>query len=109
AIVVLSIGVMALVGSSALATRMIGRGNVSSRVTQVANARAELLRAYAAQQPACANAAIANGNATTGSITESWTVANGATSFTRDVTLTLTYKVPRGTRSDQMVFTLYCK
>ena len=42
AVVVLSVGVMALVGSSALATRMIGRGNMSSRVTQVANARAEL-------------------------------------------------------------------
>jgi prepilin-type N-terminal cleavage/methylation domain len=48
AVVVLSVGVMALVGSSALATRMIGRGNKSTEVVQVATARAELLRTYAA-------------------------------------------------------------
>jgi prepilin-type N-terminal cleavage/methylation domain-containing protein len=110
AVIVLSIGVMALVGSSALATRMIGRGNISSRVTQVASARAELLRAYAAQtSPGCTNAAVANGNAVTNGITESWTLLGNPGDFTRDVLLALTYRVPRGTRSDTMMITLYCK
>ena len=110
AVIVLSIGVMALVGSSALATRMIGRGNISSRVTQVASARAELLRAFAAQtSPGCTNPAVANGNAVTNGITESWTLLGNPGDFTRDVLLALTYRVPRGTRSDTMMITLYCK
>jgi len=110
AVIVLSVGVMALVGSSALATRMIGRGNVSSRVTQVANARAELLRAYAAQtSPGCTNGNVASGNAVTKGITESWELKGNAGDFTRDVVMTFTYTVPGGTRSDVMVITLYCK
>ena len=110
AVIVLSIGVMALVGSSALATRMIGRGNMSTRVTQVATARAELLRAYAAQtSPGCTNANVASGNAVTDGVTESWVLGGAAGDFTRDVTMTFTYRVPSGTRSDVMVITLYCK
>lgn len=110
AVIVLSVGVMALVGSSALATRMIGRGSVSTRVTQVANARAELLRAYAAQtSPGCTNANVVNGNAVTNGITEAWSLGGNPGDFTRDVTMTFTYQVPRGTRSDVMVITLYCK
>lgn len=110
AVIVLSVGVMALVGSSALATRMIGRGNMSSRVTQVANARAELLRAYAAQtSPGCTNANVASGNAVTSGVTEAWVLGGNAGDATRPVTMTFTYQVPRGTRSDVMVITLYCK
>jgi len=110
AVVVLSIGVMALVGSSAMATRMIGRGNMSSRVTQVANARAELLRAYAAQtSPGCTNPNVASGNAVTNGVTEAWVVGAAAADGTRPVTMTFTYTVPGGTRSDVMVITLYCK
>jgi general secretion pathway protein I len=110
AVIVLSVGVMALVGSSALATRMIGRGSMSTRVAQVANARAELLRAYAAQtSPGCTNAKVASGNAVTDGITETWTLGGNPGDFTRDVTMTFTYRVPRGTRSDVMVITLYCK
>jgi prepilin-type N-terminal cleavage/methylation domain-containing protein len=110
AVVVLSVGVMALVGSSALATRMIGRGSMTSQVAQVASARAELLRTYAAQtSPGCTNGNIANGSATTSRISESWTVGGAAGDATRDVTMTFTYKVPGGTRSDVMMITLYCK
>jgi prepilin-type N-terminal cleavage/methylation domain-containing protein len=110
AVIVLSVGVMALVGSSALATRMIGRGSMSTRVTQVANARAELLRAYAAQtSPGCTNGNVASGNATTDGITESWTLGGLAGDATRNVTMTFTYRVPSGTRTDAMVITLYCK
>lgn len=110
AVIVLSVGVMALVGSSALATRMIGRGKLSSRVTQVANARAELLRAYAAQtSPGCTNGNVASGNAVTNGVTERWVLNGAAGDFTRDVTMSFTYAVPGGTRTDVMVITLYCK
>ena len=80
AVVVLSVGVMALVGSSALATRMIGRGNKSSEVAQVALARAELLRAYAAQtSPGCTNAAVKSDSSTTATgIGEKWVLLGAA-------------------------------
>jgi len=111
AVVVLSIGVMALVGSSALATRMIGRGSRSSEVTQVALARAELLRAYAAQtSPGCTNAAVKSDSSTTASgIGEKWILLGAAGDNTRDVRMTFSYRVPSGTRTDTMMITLYCK
>ena len=116
AVIVLSVGVMALVGSSAMATRMIGRGGVSTQVTQVALARAALLRAYAAStSPGCTNANVANGTATTpispgsGQITETWELTGNAGDATRDVRMMFTYRVPSGTRTDTMMITLYCK
>jgi prepilin-type N-terminal cleavage/methylation domain-containing protein len=113
AVIVLSIGVMALVGSSAMATRMVGRGGMSTQVTQVALARADLLRAYAAStSPGCTNANVANGTATSGPnnrITETWQVTGNAGDPVRDVRMMFTYPVPRGTRTDTMMITLYCK
>jgi prepilin-type N-terminal cleavage/methylation domain-containing protein len=113
AVIVLSIGVMALVGSSAMATRMVGRGGMSTQVTQVALARADLLRAYAAStSPGCTNANVANGTANSGSngrITETWQLTGNAGDPMRDVRMMFTYRVPRGTRTDTMMITLYCK
>jgi prepilin-type N-terminal cleavage/methylation domain-containing protein len=111
ALIVLSVGVMALVGSSALATRMIGRGAKTSEVTQVAMARAELLRAYAAQtSPGCTNANVkTDSNTTASGIGEKWVLLGAAGDFTRDVRMTFSYRVPRGTRTDTMMITLYCK
>ena len=110
AVIVLTVGVMALVGSSALATRMIGRGNKSTEVVQVATARAELLRTYAAAtSPGCTNANVSSGSDTTGGIIGTWALQGNAGDATRDVVMTYTYRVPRGTRSETMVITLYCK
>jgi prepilin-type N-terminal cleavage/methylation domain-containing protein len=110
AIIVLSVGVMALVGSSALATRMIGGSKESSVVAQVASARGELLRTYAAQTtPGCGNASVANGTATTAGVSESWQLGGAAGDPTRDVVMTFTYQTPRGQRSVTSTITLYCK
>jgi hypothetical protein len=85
---------------------------MSSQVTQVASARAELLRAYAAQtSPGCTNANVksdTNFSATTG-ITERWTLLGNPGDPTRDVNMRFTYRVPRGTRTETMMITLYCK
>ena len=111
AVVVLSVGVMALVGSSALATRMIGRGNKSTEVVQVATARAELLRTYAAAtSPGCTDAKVkTDSNTTASGIGEKWVLLGNAGDLTRDVRLTFSYRVPKGTRTDTMMITLYCK
>jgi prepilin-type N-terminal cleavage/methylation domain-containing protein len=112
AVIVLSVGVMALVGSSALATRMIGRGNKSTEVVQVATARAELLRTYAAAtSPGCTDGVNVktDSNTTASGIGEKWVLLGNAGDLTRDVRLTFSYRVPKGTRTDTMMITLYCK
>jgi type IV pilus assembly protein PilV len=111
AIVVLSVGVMALVSSSAMATRMIGRGGVSTQVSQVAVARADRLRAYAAStSPGCTDATkVKSDTATTSGITEKWELLGAAGDNTRDVRMMFTYRVPKGTRTDTVMITLYCK
>ncbi|HET6345602.1 MAG TPA: prepilin-type N-terminal cleavage/methylation domain-containing protein, partial [Myxococcota bacterium] len=54
AVVVLGIGVLALVGSSAMVTRMIGRGQMGTRAAQVASKRLDSLRIVAyATTPRC--------------------------------------------------------
>ena len=108
AVTVLSVGVMALVGSSAMATRMIGRGRESTRVGQVATARSEWLRQVAAStSPPCG--LLTNGTSTSDGITEQWQIQALTLSGTRDVNLMYSYKVPRGTRTDTMRITLLCK
>ena len=47
AIVILSVGVLGLISTSALVTRMIGRGNITTKATQQAQTRLEILRQQA--------------------------------------------------------------
>ena len=110
AMIVLSVGVMALVGSSAMATRMIGRGRESTQVGQVATMRAEWLRQIAAAtSPPCGSALLKDSTFATNGITQQWQVLGAAGDRTRDVRLMYSYKVPRGTRTDTMTLTLLCK
>jgi type II secretion system protein I len=110
AMTVLSIGVMALVGSSAMATRMIGRGRESTQVSQVATARAEWLRQVAAStSPPCGSPNLTDGTVASNGITQQWQVQPLSPSGTRDVRLIYSYRVPRGTRADTMTLTLLCK
>ena len=76
AIVVLGIGIVALVGSSAMVTRMIGRGKVETLAAQAASRRVEILRLAAnSTTPRCTAAGFANGGPVTANgVTESWTV-----------------------------------
>ena len=109
AILVLSVGVLALVGSSAMATRMIGRG---ARLTEVANqvrSRAEALRREAAATtPRCGR--LADGSAgSPGPVLERWTVLGAAGDAAQDVRLTLDYRVPGGSRTDTVTLTLDCR
>lgn len=110
AVTVLSIGVMALVGSSAMATRMIGRGRESTQVGQVATARAEWLRQVASStSPPCGSPNLTDGTVASNGITEQWQVQALSPSGTRDVRMMYSYTVPRGTRTDTMTLTLLCK
>jgi prepilin-type N-terminal cleavage/methylation domain-containing protein len=109
AIVLLTVGVMALVGSSAMATRMIGRGGRATEVAHVAGSRAEVLRRVAAgTTPRCGG--LADGTAGwPGGVVERWMVLGAAGDPARDVRLTLDYRVPGGNRTDTFTLSLDCR
>jgi prepilin-type N-terminal cleavage/methylation domain-containing protein len=116
AVVLLTIGVMALVGSSALVTRMIGKGKESTIAVQVATARFEKLRTIAASNPTPCSAAagFVSGSASaspyTAGVSEAWTVGPAPAAGTgRDVTVYVTYRNNRGTVTDTLTTTFLCK
>jgi prepilin-type N-terminal cleavage/methylation domain-containing protein len=92
AVMILGVGVMALAGSSAVVTRMIGRGKSSGRSAQVALSRFETLR-QAARSTAtrCTAVNFVSGSQTTAGLSERWIV--GATGDPRPVKVIVT--VPR--------------
>jgi prepilin-type N-terminal cleavage/methylation domain-containing protein len=99
AVTVLGIGIVALAGSSALVTRMVGRGAITTRAAEVGSRRLEMLRMYAlSTSPKCTSGSFANGTAAAGSagvsgVSEAWTVAGAGTEKT--VTVTVTYSTGR--------------
>jgi len=77
AMLVLIIGATALVGSSGLVSRQIGRGRAISTATQVAVQRLETLRRAANRRTSvggarCLHASFASGTATTRGMSEAW-------------------------------------
>lgn len=110
AVVLLTIGVMALVSGSAMTSRMIGRGRNSTMVAQVATSRGDVLRRMAASTtPGCTSGALADGIDTTGHIVEQWDLQGVPGDNARDVIMSFAYRTSRGPRTDTMVITLYCK
>jgi prepilin-type N-terminal cleavage/methylation domain-containing protein len=99
AIVVLGVGIVALVGGSAMATRMIGRGKVETRAAQVASGRMEALRmAASSSTPRCTGPAFSSGGpATHDGVTESWVVPSAGK--LRLVRVTVTYLTVHGPRA----------
>ena len=109
AVILLGVGVMALVSSSAMATRMIGRGKESTMAAQVGSARIEALRQLAAStDPNCTAAAFKSDSLTDASshVKARWVVPNAGT--TRNVTLFLTYRAARAQVTDTGYTTIYC-
>ena len=100
AVIVLVIGVVALVASSASSTRMIGRGRSSTRAVQAATARMEIIRANAYRtSPDCTALANGSDSASTGVVT-TWTITGTGTP--RTVRVISTYRVPGRSRADTL-------
>jgi prepilin-type N-terminal cleavage/methylation domain-containing protein len=109
AVVLLAVGVMALVGSSAMVTRMVGRGRVSTLAGQLATARVERLRQIATSTPApCTSADWKNGSEVSGMINEKWEILDNAGN-SRRVLITLSYPVARGVAVDTLFTRILCK
>jgi prepilin-type N-terminal cleavage/methylation domain-containing protein len=101
AMMVLIIGATALVGSSGLVSRQIGRGRSISMATQVATQRLETLRRAANRRTSvggnrCQHASFASGTATTLGMSESWGIVSAGGTL-RSVVDTVTYGRTSGT------------
>jgi prepilin-type N-terminal cleavage/methylation domain-containing protein len=107
AIVILTIGTVAMVGSSSSVTRMIGRGKVETRAAQAASRRMESLRLVADAPPRCTGAGFRSGGPViSGGMTESWQVPG--TGKLRHVRVTVTYLTIRGPRTAVLETRMAC-
>jgi prepilin-type N-terminal cleavage/methylation domain-containing protein len=99
AIIVLGVGIVALAGSSAMVTRMIGRGKAETHAAEAAARRIEILRHTAySTSPRCTAPGFASGGPVlTNGVTESWSVP--ASGKIRKVRVTVSYLTIRGSRS----------
>jgi len=108
AIVILSIGLLALAQTSGTVSRMIGRGKQDTAASLVAQRRLETLRQTAASTtPKCTSLAGGSASGANGS-TESWTVAVSGSGDSRDVAVTVDYRIGRGTRTVVIQSVLGC-
>jgi prepilin-type N-terminal cleavage/methylation domain-containing protein len=107
AMTILAIGVVALAGSSASVTRMIGRGKIDTRAAQLATQQVEALRATAySTTPRCT--ALVNGADTTDNVMLSWTVAVSASGTGRDLNVSASYNTVRGAHTEVLTTYIEC-
>jgi prepilin-type N-terminal cleavage/methylation domain-containing protein len=108
AVTILSLGVMALAGSSAAVTRMIGRGKFDTRAAQLATRRIEALRVTAYSTTPRCTALASGGPWDTVNVSVSWTVAMAASGTGRDVTVSASYDTPRGLKTEVLTTYIEC-
>ncbi len=108
AIVILSVGLLALAGATANVTRMIGHGKWATVASQVAMQRLENVRRVAySTSPACTSSALIGGSATLGSgVSETWSITGSGN--TRQVLLAVTYPGAVRTTTDTITTILRC-
>lgn len=115
AVTVLGVGLVALAGSSALVTRMIGRGQMATRAGEVASRRLEMLRMYAlSTSPRCTSGSFVAGTTAAGDVgigvsgvSESWTITANGTE--RTITETVSYRTAKGqTKSESFTTVIKC-
>jgi Tfp pilus assembly protein PilV len=108
ALVVFSVGILALVGSAALTSRMVGWGRHSTRVGQVAAARIEWLRHVASSTvPACNGAEWRSDSAAGPGFSERWEILD-PTGAARRVRITLSTRYPTRSSTDTVVTGVRC-
>jgi Tfp pilus assembly protein PilV len=112
AIVMLTVGVMALVGSSATVTRMVGRGRHDTIAAQLAMAQVERLRQIAAAGATpCGSADWKTDSVLAGpnnAIRVRWEIVDNAGN-SRRARVIVRYPVARRLKVDTVVTTIYCR
>jgi len=108
AVIVLSLGILALIGSAALTSRMAGWGRQSTRVGLTAAARVERLHQIAfSTTPACSAAEWRSDSAGVPGLSERWEILGGAGPVQR-VVIVLRARRPGGTGSDTVLTGVVC-
>ncbi len=110
AVIVLGVGVVALASSSAMVTRMIGRGKMATRASQVASQRLEVLRLLAySTTPKCTSGQFANGTSASNwqGVTEKWIIT--ASGSSRTIVDSVKYNTASGgTHTDVLTTIIEC-
>jgi len=108
AIVILSIGLLALAGATANVSKMVGYGKWATAASQVATRRVETIRRIAkSTDPTCTSSAMASGGPlAAGRMSESWNISG--TGGMRRVLVTVTYPRGRRTVTDTVATILRC-
>ena len=108
AVVVLSVGLLAVVGSAALTSRMVGRGLHATLAGQVAAARVERLRQIAfSTAPPCSAAEWRSGSEAAGGLEERWELLD-ATGAVRRVLIVLRSRHATGISTDSVLTAVLC-
>jgi len=105
AVLILTVGLLGLVSSGALVTRMIGEGNRFTEASTVANRRFEMFRSQWSANN-CNSAA--DGSTTAQGFTVTWSVVSVSGGKARQVQLTVSSPTARGTRTDTFYRTIPC-
>ena len=107
AMMLLSVGMLALASSSAVVIRQMAESGTMSVASAVAQTRIEKVRTLAST---CTASAAATSTETTRGVNESWTVTPFITTNTRaaQVSVTVTYYTRRGNRSQTYVSMVPC-
>lgn len=102
AILILSVGILAIAGTDGRMTRMIARGSQATAASTHAQSQLERLRSLPC-------AALTNGNATVEGVFQlEWTIATPASGRYRGIELIIRYPSTGGTREDRFATTRHC-
>jgi len=101
AVMILTVGLLALVGTAGLVTRMIGQGQRYTVVSTLANERIETLRSGGCP-------AIGAGTETRGGYVINWLVSAGPGLASRNIQVVVTSPTARGTRVDSVQTVQVC-
>ncbi len=109
AVVVLTVGVLALVGTWARTSRMIGLGRHSTVAALAASSRIEWLRQAAlASTPPCSGPGWRNGAAAGAWTSERWDILDTA-GAARRVRVVVSHRTPAGPIADTVVSAVWCE
>jgi prepilin-type N-terminal cleavage/methylation domain-containing protein len=101
AIMILSVGLMGLVTTAGLVTRMIGQGHRYTEASALANERIEILKAQRCP-------AVGSGSETRGSYVISWRVVEEAAGKGRGLNISVQSPTTRGNRTDTFATVHFC-
>lgn len=109
AVMILSVGLLAIAASSGSVYRMLGHGKLSTEVAHIISTRMELLRRIAnSTVPKCTSASLVSGVDTVAdNVVEQWTVSGVGGS--RNVMIVVTTPAGHGPANDTILGAIDCR